>query len=220
MKLENKTVNFLGDSITEGVGVFDIDNKRYDRRLLKDCGLKAVNNYGISGTRFAHQSKPSENPREELLFCGRIFDMEKDADIIIVFGATNDYGHGDAPLGDKSDKTPATFYGAVDFMMSNLKSIYPDSTILFITPARRVGDESASEDLRKGNEKLPLKQYVDVIKEKGEEHKVYVLDFYDGLGINLNNEYERNVYAPDGLHFNDLGHEIISKKIAEFLYSI
>ena len=30
MELKGKTINFLGDSITEGVGVSDIQNNRYD----------------------------------------------------------------------------------------------------------------------------------------------------------------------------------------------
>ncbi len=38
--------------------------------------------------------------------------MDNDADIIIVFGGTNDFGNGDAPFGEMSDRTPYTFYGA------------------------------------------------------------------------------------------------------------
>ncbi len=71
MKLEGLTVNFLGDSITEGAGVSNIPENRYDNRLKKAYGLKATNNYGIGGTRIAHQEKPSEKPRYDLCFCGR-----------------------------------------------------------------------------------------------------------------------------------------------------
>ncbi len=35
MKLEGLTVNFLGDSITEGTGVTNIPENRYDNRLKK-----------------------------------------------------------------------------------------------------------------------------------------------------------------------------------------
>ena len=64
---------FLGDSITEGIGVTDIANCRYDNRLAVMCQLSAVNNYGISGTRLAHQTHASPNPRKDLCFCGRDF---------------------------------------------------------------------------------------------------------------------------------------------------
>lgn len=84
MELKGKIINSLGDSITEGVGVSDIQNNRYDNHLKRMLELKKVNNYGVSGTRIAHQSAPSEMPRHDLCFCGRAYNMEKNADIIIV----------------------------------------------------------------------------------------------------------------------------------------
>ena len=35
MNIKGFTVNFLGDSITVGVGVSDIENARYDNRIAK-----------------------------------------------------------------------------------------------------------------------------------------------------------------------------------------
>ena len=54
MDIKGKIIDFLGDSITEGVGVTDMNN-RYDQVMLRTCRLKAVYNYGVSGSRFAHQ---------------------------------------------------------------------------------------------------------------------------------------------------------------------
>ena len=42
---------------------------------------------------------------------------------------TNDFGHGDAPLGSFSDRTPYTFYGACHLLMESLINKYPASTI-------------------------------------------------------------------------------------------
>ena len=118
MELKGKIIDFLGDSITEGVGVDDRVNHRYDNIMKKEYGLKEVYNYGIGGSRFAHQSKPSIKPRHDLCFCGRVYDLNKSADIIVVYGAVNDYLHGDAPIGSMGDTTPVTFYGAVRFLMN------------------------------------------------------------------------------------------------------
>ena len=63
-------MNFLGDSITEGIGVEDIENCRVDNRLKKLCDLAAVNNYSVSGTRLAHQIHPTDKPHYDLCFCG------------------------------------------------------------------------------------------------------------------------------------------------------
>lgn len=54
MKLEGLKINFLGDSITEGVGVSTPENI-YWNRLSRDCNLAEARGYGIGGTRFAKQ---------------------------------------------------------------------------------------------------------------------------------------------------------------------
>ena len=75
MDLRDKTVNFLGDSITEGVGVSDVSCFRFDSIIGKKCGCRKVNNYGIGGTRIAHKTQPSEKARHDMNFCGRCHDI-------------------------------------------------------------------------------------------------------------------------------------------------
>lgn len=220
MELKGKTVNFLGDSITEGIGVSDRANSRYDNVLKRECGFAKVNNYGISGTRLAHQSLPSAFPSFDLCFCGRAYYMDPDADIVVVYGGTNDYLHGDAPIGEYGDRTPATFYGAVRFLMQVLKQRYKDKTVVFLTPARCRNDLLIPKGPNKREDKLPLLGYVDIIKRTALDLDVPVLDLYRGLGIDLNDENEREVYAPDGLHFNEKGHARLAAIIKEFLESL
>ena len=136
MNIKGFNVNFLGDSITEGVGVADIPNCRYDNRLAAMCGLSKINTYGISGTRLAHQVHPSEKPRYDLCFCGRAYDMDTTADMVIVYGGVNDYIHGDAPFGELGDTTPATYCGGVYFLMNYIRENYGDKPVIFMTPAR------------------------------------------------------------------------------------
>ena len=61
MDIIGLTINFLGDSITEGVGVSNVDATYY-AILQKRTGLCEARNYGISGTRFAIQKGPLERP--------------------------------------------------------------------------------------------------------------------------------------------------------------
>lgn len=217
MNLEGKVINFLGDSITEGVGVSEDLSNRYDNIVKRKCKLKEVYNYGISGTRMAHQSVPSDNPANDLCFCCRVYKLNPNADITIVFGGTNDYGHGEAPFGIIDDKTPKTFCGAVDYMMNTLPKLYPNMKFVFMTPARRNDDERPSQDPIKKSDALPLKNYSEIIKEKGQEYGIPVLDLYENLGINPNDEQERESYAPDGLHFNSEGHKKIADCLIKFL---
>lgn len=221
MILEGKIIDFLGDSITEGVGVTDRANNRFDKRIERECNLKASYNYGIGGTRLAHQINASaEKPRWDLCFCGRAYDLNKSADIIVVFGGTNDYGHGDAPFGSLEDTTPATYCGAVYWLMNFLKTTYQNAQIVFMTPARRKGDESKSKNVHKAADCQPLIEYVKVIEEQGKKLDIPVLNLYEKLPINPNDEEQRHKYTIDGLHFNDDGHELIAAELIKFLKAL
>lgn len=220
MELKGKIIDFLGDSITEGCGVIDRANNRYDNRICRDYGLKAVYNYGIGGTRLAHQSKPSDTPRYDLCFCGRAFDLNKTADIVVVYGGVNDYIHGDAYFGTMDDRTPETFCGAVRYLMTLLKTDFEGKTIVFMTPAhcffKGVSDAEPSPRPIKRDAR-PLYEYVNAIKTIGKELGVYVLDLQENLGIDPNNEEQREKLTTDGLHFNDEGHAYIAAALGKFL---
>ena len=119
MELKGTKINFLGDSITEGAGASAPENKF---TMLIEREYEAIcQNYGIGGTRIAKQHTPSDNPIFDNDFCSRVADMDADADIVAVFGGTNDFGHGDAPLGIMSDRTPDTFYGALHTLYISLQ---------------------------------------------------------------------------------------------------
>lgn len=219
MILKGKKIAFLGDSITEGVGVSDQAN-RYDRRIERECGLAALWTDAISGSRFAYQFKPSEWPRQDLCFAGRACNLPLDLDVIVVFGGTNDYGHGDAPFGSLEDKTVATFCGATRFMMELFHTRYEGKPIVFLTPARRLGGDTVASRRQNDPEGRPLLDYVDAIKTIAKDYGVYVIDLYRELGIDPSKEEDREAFAPDGLHFNDAGHGVIAEKLIAFFASI
>ena len=224
MELKGLTVNFLGDSITEGTGVSNIPENRYDNRLKMAYGLKTTNNYGIGGTRLAHQERPSEKPRYDLCFCGRAYNMDLNADLVVVYGGVNDYIHGDAHFGTMEDRTPITFCGAVYFLMNILKSLYPSKPIVFMTPAHcnfnGVSDKEVSPRPMKKPDAKPLAEYVKVIKARGVEFGIPVLDLFENLGIDPNNKEEMARYTVDGLHFNDDGQELLARALGNFLTSL
>lgn len=222
MDIKGFKVNFLGDSITEGTGVSDIENCRYDNRLAAMCQLSAVNNYGIGGTRLAHQIHPSEKPRYDLCFCGRAYNMDPTVDLIIVYGGVNDYIHGDAPFGEPGDTTPATYCGGVYFLMNYLRENYPGKPVIFMTPARsylrkEVDDLVSSTHARKLPGGKPLLAYVDVILETAKKFDIPVLDLYRDLGLDPHDPECFDTYTVDGLHFNDAGHAVIAQRLKEFI---
>lgn len=227
MDIRGLKVNFLGDSITEGVGVSDIANCRYVERLAKTWELR-TNIYAIGGTRLAHQIQPSEPPRKDLCFCGRAYDMDTTADMVIVYGGVNDYLHGDAPLGQMGDTTPATFYGGVYFLMRYLKENYPNKPVVFMTPARCsyrsafgvVSYQNPSCYPIKGGNKATLLDYVQAVLETGKLLGIPVLDLYHDLPLDTNDEQIYKTYTVDGLHFNNDGHGILAETLQNFLLSL
>ena len=114
MELKGKKINFLGDSITEGVGATDPE-AMYVNIVKHDAELAEARNYGISGTRIARQSND-----EGSAYCDRYKKMDDDADVVVVFGGTNDYGHGEAPIGLSTDRTGDTYYGACHELIRGL----------------------------------------------------------------------------------------------------
>ena len=143
MELKGAVINILGDSITEGVGA-SCEENRYTDVFARMYGVK-VNNYGVSGSRFANQ-RINTGERHEAHFCMRMEEMDLSADAVVVFGCTNDYGHGDAPLGAFTDRTPDTFYGACHYLMSNLLRRYCGKRIVFMSPLHRMLENDPAGD--------------------------------------------------------------------------
>ena len=216
MSMTNLKINFLGDSITEGYGAKSLYG--YVDYVAEYTGAKC-NNYGIAGTRIAKQNIPSDNARYDLDFCSRVDEMDNDADIVFVFGGTNDYGHGDAPMGIFGDTTNKTFYGALDLLYRKLIEKYYNIPIVIITPLHRYDENNLKGDGSKSHDAYPLKSYVEAIRKVAQWYSLPVLDFYNSSGLNPNVEIIKSKYLPDGLHPNDDGHRRLAKLIIQYIKS-
>jgi lysophospholipase L1-like esterase len=195
-----KVANFLGDSQTDNAGnyksVFFYD-------WLKDIlGLSVTNSYGYSGTTIMPIAGQNRS------FLERYSSMA-DADLIVVWGGTNDYHYGHA-LGEVDDTVNTTFCGALNQLCKGLITKYPQKDILFVTPTPRGVISSAV---------APLSDYADAIINVCAKYCIPVYDAFRKCNMPINYEYPRK-YTVDGLHLNDLGHEVLGKSMANFiLYS-
>ena len=222
MKLEGLKINFLGDSITQGVGASSPETV-YHAVLKREAKLAEARNYGISGTRFAIQKGTEERPKADYVDINssseRFHMMDDDADVVVVFGGTNDYGHGDAPLGGFSDRTPDTFYGACHYLFSGLIKKYLGKQIVIMTPLHRTGEYKNT-----GSQKTvgvgTLKEYVNIIREVAEYYSLPVLDLYASSGLQPEVPEIKEMYIPDGLHPNDNGNAVIARKLKVFLENL
>ncbi len=216
MDIKGKTINFLGDSITAGSGT----DKIFFQIIEEKYGLKKANGYGIGGTRIARQQSPSVEPVWDEYFASRVDGMDENADVVFVFGGTNDYGHGDAPLGKSGDKTPDTFYGACYDLYLKLTQKYVGKTVVIATPIHRLNEDNVYGEGNKAEATGTLKDYVEIIKEVAEYFALPVCDLYSISGIQPNIPFNREAYTEDGLHPNRNGHELMAERIAGFLLSL
>lgn len=214
MELNNLTINFLGDSITEGCCVENPDDFFVNRIAAITGG--ECRNYGIGGTRIARQSRNTraDHPtRYSLDFNARLVCMDHNADLVIVFGGTNDYGHGTAPLGSNNDRTEYTFYGAMHCLCQGLLRHYPSNRIVFLTPLYRFPPAPT-------NLLPPLEDYINIIREVTAQYGLPLLDLYADSAIHPRNPGSNERYTADGLHPNAEGHGILAQEILEFLKTL
>ena len=204
-------INFLGDSITQGARASS-EEKNYVSLVGKM--LNAVSrNYGISGTRIAIQRVPSLKPYHDKYFASRVKDMDKDADLVFVFGGTNDYGHGDADFGNIGDKEPTTFCGAVDDLINELLKYYDQQKIIFILPIHRVNETNPYGSAKTIPGKT-LPEYRDAMTTILNNRGIKILDIVEQFG-----KAEDNPLIADGLHPNDMGHQKLAELIVDYIKS-
>ena len=218
-KWTGKKINFLGDSITEGYGT----TKVYHDYLNEMLSLSACRNYGIGGSTIANGQNPMYS---------RALSMDIDADLVCVFGGTNDFANFNCALGELCNKGENneriantdcdTFYGALHTLCNNLINRYPDKKIVMFTPIHREVFAGQKTEFQPNNVGIYLYQYVNAVKEVAEWYSIPVCDLYSISGLQPNNSNHKSLYfsPSDGLHPKAEGHEVLARVIYNFLKNI
>ena len=218
MELKGKKINFLGDSITEGCGTSGIEFG-FPWLLKQRLGLAEARNYGIGGTRIAAQLACAGSG-EDRNYCGRALELDPDADVVVVFGGTNDYGHGDAPLGGPEDRTENTFWGACHVLFARLQERFPKAAIVVLTPLHRANEENERGDSSKPVPSGTLETYVEILRAVVRRFNLPMLDLFEKSAVDTRIPGVVEKYIPDGLHPNDAGHVVLADEIEAFLRNL
>ncbi len=213
-------INVLGDSIAEGIGASGKE-KSFPSVLAKLTGAQ-VNNYGVSCSRITDIVSDVSNPGS---FVDRMYQMDKAADLIIVFGGTNDFWYGDCPIGKRTDTSPNTFYGALNTMITYLQSTYPNADIVFLTPYQQSKDADETHSYKRstyGNFGTgTLSEYRTAMLDRCQFYGVPVLDLYADYELNTVDNRDAlaryGQYLCDGVHLNDAGYNFLARKIYQFI---
>lgn len=208
-KWYGKTINALGDSITEGFGLTSPETQRWTTLLAEKTGA-TVNNYGLSS------SKVSEISGDRVQsFVDRVGSLPASADLNIVFGGTNDYWHQLTNIGAADSENTADFCGALNYIFDALQTASPAAKILFVFPTHQYfTNKPDSYDFGRGTLDDFRMAAIETCAHKG----VPMLDLYANSGTNFAAiSAQRTQYAPDGMHPNIAGHKLIADMIAEYI---
>ena len=205
---------FLGDSITQGTGASSI-NKRFSALTANMLNAEELN-FGVGGTRIAKQTVTHCTPYFDEQFIVRAKKMPDNVDLVIVFGGTNDWGHGDAPIGNKEDNTRDTFYGAARELVDYLVHKYPLNKLLFILPLPRWNENDPYGEMHvKKNPSLPLEGYRQIIISILKEYGVRYVSFDKELPAPDSSNGGK--YHIDNVHPNDNGHRILAEALTKYI---
>ena len=202
-------IAFLGDSITAGGGASALEFS-YVQQVGKKLGCKVIN-YGLGGTRLARTTVPNVYHRRDIDFNLRVPLFDKNVDKFFVFGGTNDFGHGSAPMGKEGDYDEYTFHGAVNKLFSTLLGMYGREKVVVMLPLKRANIQTKTNDVTGKY----LIDYVEIIRHYAELYGFKYIDLYNDMFAEP--PEGESEYFVDGLHPNDKGHELIAEKICEFI---
>nr|DAR76735.1 MAG TPA: GDSL like Lipase Acylhydrolase [Caudoviricetes sp.] len=199
--LKKKKIACLGDSITEGAKANGWQWHRYIDKYFKENGVETtIVNLGVGGTSVCTSSYVSASLQP---FVNRLNTIPTDADVIVIFGGTNDWGN-NATLGTISDSESSSFYGAYKYMLEWLANNRPNAKILTITPLKRyyrgyTSTWTNAQTTRNSKGQL-LQDYVRAVKEVSEMYAIPCVDLHNESGLNPVLEIVRTKYMEDGLH--------------------
>ncbi len=224
MELKSKKIVFLGDSITEGACTSGV-GYRYWEILASRTGAVCLAD-GRGGSCIARQQHPEKhdcwNGNIRHHFVSRVDSLDGDADVVVVFGGSNDFGFGDALFGTMTDRTEDTFYGALHQLYSSLIERYPQGRIIVMTPLHFIEENSFTRSIQFDGVKREhlLIDYVQAIRQVAEYYALPVLDLYAVSGLQPSVQAIRERYMPDGLHPNDAGQKRIAECLENFLRAL
>ncbi len=199
--LEDKTVIFLGSSVTYGYGSLGVSFADF---LEKTDGIIAVKE-AVSGTTLADIKSNSYVSRMKTL------DKNIDADAFVCQLSTNDATK-EIPLGeasesfDMADFDTQTVAGAIEYIIAYARATW-DCPVIFYTQSQYDSEYYG--------------KMVELLCEIEEKWNITVVDFWNNEKINSVSDEEKRLYLVDHIHPTKAGYrEWWLPEIQKCLYSV
>lgn len=228
-----KKILSIGDSLTN---VENPTGAKYvgdwQAKLAEILHIPERQKLGVAGT--ALSKFPASGTGSENSIYAKIQALEADetVDLITLWGGTNDWNSGIA-LSDfetelpKATRNDSTFCGGALTDIETLIQKFPKARIVIVgtTPRSWSNNTKNSRTTPNANGKY-LQEYNDALRTIAEYYGLPFVDLMKTSGVNTLNitNYMVPQQASDGttyyLHFNELGEETVSKRLAYFINAI
>lgn len=183
-----KKITILGDSISSGAFV-DISSAY--PAVLKELSGAQIQNLAVSGSLLAGG------------ITGKVSQVPQDAELVIVFGGTNDYWHKKVHIGSADSTDSKTYVGALRYILNWLRTERPQAQLLFVFPPDQTyGGKPSSTDFGYGT----LDDFRAAFLNFCQSEQVHWLD----LG---KTEFDAAQHSSDGVHPTATGHQIIAQAV-------
>jgi lysophospholipase L1-like esterase len=192
--MEGKNIYMIGDSITYGAYLDDISTESYPKVLEQLTGSNVTVN-AQSGIKLVGG------------ITSKVANMTGSADLITIFGGTNDYWQGGISIGTYGTSDTTTFYGALQNILDNLESKYPDAEYLFIFPPEQKFNGATSGDKGYGSLDDFRSAFIDFCTRNNLKY----------IDLKTVSEFDYSKHTTDGVHPNKEGHIIIANAIFNFI---
>lgn len=194
-----KSIGTIGDSIAKG----SLAKKNFTQMLAKKLKAKYTNLAESGATMSDIYQQATKIKGDLIILQGTDGDWVKNIDI-------------------GTDKTDTkTFYGAFYSAVEVIKKNNPKAKLLVMTPARQCyveGSKVKRKDTEKNDKDKALVDYVNLQVDICNDLNIPVFDAYRYPNFKPYSPAFRKSTMPDGVHFNDKGHEVIMYELIKDYY--
>lgn len=211
----DKRVQFIGDSITEGITAAVDENGtkltyvEYANRYLQ---IGSLMENGMAGRMYTNYGGEEYSVVQSI-----DNNVYYDADVYVIFLGVNDYlvvpPNTAKRYGNVNDTiSTAGYCGAVRQFMNHMKRYFDDKEVIFVMMYPI--DKAVTCEYSDMTTQPTLNDYLNIQRQLAAENGFHVIDLYKDGFMDCTNAEVNSYYLTDGIHPTDAGYKVLGEHIA------